>query len=313
MKYGAVIVAAGISSRMGKFKPMLQVGNETIIGRTVRMMKAAKADPIVVVTGYRREIIEENLKNEGVMFFYNERYAKTQMFDSILLGLKALEGKCDRVLISPGDVPLVQQTTVKNILEEEGQFVRPVYGEDAGHPIVIDANIIPLLENYQGDGGLRKAIKSLDIEVKDIPVDDQGITMDVDTKEDYGKLLRQNMLLSGGKGDLRLELQITVGTDEIFFGAGTAQFMELIALTGSMNAACQAMHMSYTKGWKMINMLEKKLGYKVLERVAGGTEGGGSCLTDKGSQFLMAYNRMQKELEEVGENIFQKYFDKISD
>ena len=49
----ALILAAGVSSRMERFKPMLPVGEDTMIRRTVRMMQQAGADPIVVVTGYK--------------------------------------------------------------------------------------------------------------------------------------------------------------------------------------------------------------------------------------------------------------------
>ena len=78
-----------------------------------------------------------------------------------------------------------------------------------------------------------------------------------------------------------------------------------------MNAACQAMQMSYTKAWKMINRIEKKLGYRVMERVAGGREGGGSQLTEEGERLLRVYRKMREEVQAAAEISFQKYLSDI--
>ena len=64
MKYGAIIVAAGCSSRMGSFKPLLPLGTNTIIRRVVRLIDTV-ADEIVVVTGYRGEDLECHLHGTG--------------------------------------------------------------------------------------------------------------------------------------------------------------------------------------------------------------------------------------------------------
>lgn len=310
IRYGAVIVAAGLSSRMEKFKPMLPVGEETIIQRTVRMMKEAGADPVVVVTGYRKELLEEHLKNSGVILLHNPRFAETKMFDSVIIGLQALEGKCDRILFTPGDVPLVRRDTIQILKAGTGAFVRPVCHKKSGHPVVIDAAQIPFIIGYRGEGGLRGAIRSLDIQVQEIPVDDEGTIMDVDTKKDYEELLCQNTRLTGKPGKLRVELKVQLGTDEIFFDASSAILLEMISITGTISAACRAMHISYTKGWKTINMLEEKFQIKILERNIGGLEGGGSQLTKEGQKLLRAYNGMLRELEADSQRIFEKYFGK---
>ena len=52
-KTGAVLVAAGLSSRMGEFKPMLPFGDSTIALHMVTMLKRLGVSPLVVVTGYR--------------------------------------------------------------------------------------------------------------------------------------------------------------------------------------------------------------------------------------------------------------------
>ena len=107
----ALILAAGVSSRMERFKPMLPVGEDTMIRRTGRMMQQAGADPIVVVTGYKSDVLRQHLDGMGLVFLNNEHYAFTQMFDSFKIGLEYLLPRCH---------------TVPRHLEYASQAVRPV-------------------------------------------------------------------------------------------------------------------------------------------------------------------------------------------
>ena len=85
MPHGAVILAAGISSRMGEFKPLLPMGEETVIRNVIRVLQTAGVSRILVVTGYQSKVLQEHLAHAGVMFVHNERFAQTKMFDSVRL------------------------------------------------------------------------------------------------------------------------------------------------------------------------------------------------------------------------------------
>ena len=135
-KLAAIILAAGVSSRMGNFKPLLPVDGETMIRRVVGSMQKAGADPVIVVTGYKHEILEDHLTDCGVTFAHNEHYYSTQMLDSLLLGAAALPREAERVLITPADVPLVEEATVAALLHAQGDFIRPTYQGKPGHPVV---------------------------------------------------------------------------------------------------------------------------------------------------------------------------------
>ncbi|MCD8341554.1 MAG: nucleotidyltransferase family protein [Clostridiales bacterium] len=187
---GAVILAAGLSSRMGAYKPLLQIDGVSMIRRVYDAMSAAGADPIVVVTGYRHGDIEAHLRGLPVSFVHNPEFAHTQQLDSLRLGLDALKGRCRRVLISPADVPLVSRETVDALLRAEGDFIRPVYQGRPGHPVVLDAALIPALRRYNGDGGLRDAIEHSGAAICDVPVPDEGVALDADTPQDFQALLR---------------------------------------------------------------------------------------------------------------------------
>lgn len=189
-KLAGVILAAGLSSRMGAYKPLLLVDGTSMIGHVVAMMQAAGADPILVVTGYRHEELEGHLRGAGVQCVYNPEYATTQQLDSLCLALAELEGQCERVMISPADVPLVEHKTVDALLAMEGDFVRPVYHGEVGHPVLLGAEWIPYLRAYDGPGGLRGAMERSGCDLRELEVEDRGIVLDNDTPQDLERLLR---------------------------------------------------------------------------------------------------------------------------
>ena len=95
MQTGALIVAAGKSSRMGDFKPMLQLGSISIAQRVINNFRQAGISKVVVVTGYHADVLECHLASNNVVFLRNENYANTHMFDSVRIGLEYL--KCSAV------------------------------------------------------------------------------------------------------------------------------------------------------------------------------------------------------------------------
>ena len=303
-----LILAAGVSSRMGAFKPMLPVDGQTMIRRVADMMRRAGADPILVVTGYRGEVLERHLEGLNIRFIRNERYYSTQMLDSLVLGLERLEGETRRVLVSPADIPLVEDGTVAALLAAEGDFVRPLFRGRPGHPVVLSAALLPALRTYGGEGGLKGAVEALGVPVTDVAVEDQGAALDSDTRNEYAALLKYRRRQTGRLQPLRLDMQVCLQAETVFFDLRSAQFLELIQATGSMLNACQCMHMSYSKGWGMINEMERQLGCPVLIRSQGGSNGGGSSLTEQGAALLSAYRKLQEDVQSYSQQAFAKYF-----
>jgi len=308
VELAGLILAAGVSSRMGAFKPMLPVDGQTMIRRVAEMMRRAGADPIVAVTGYRGEALERHLEGLGLRFVRNERYYGTQMLDSILLGLECLDGKARRVLVSPADIPLVEPETVEALLAAEGDFVRPLFQDTPGHPVVLSAALLPGLRSYTGSGGLKGAVEAMGVRITDVPVEDRGTDLDSDTRDEYAALLKYRRQQTGRPQKLQLDLQIGLQAETSFLGPRCAQFLELIETTGSMLNACQCMHMSYSKGWNMINEMERQLGYPVLIRSQGGSNGGGSSLTEQGGDLLRAYQNLQRDIQAYSQAAFARYF-----
>ena len=196
LKTGALIVAAGMSSRMGDFKPMLKIGPITLAQRIIITLRQAGADPIAVVTGHNADIFEKHLSNMGIVFLRNERYMETQMFDSAKIGLEYMQNQCDRVLFTPVDIPLFTRRTVELLLDCGGQLAAPVFEGKEGHPLLLPTALIPRILDYSGSGGLAGAVQYCGMEKTQAPVDDSGAIFDADTPEDYQELLqRYNSLI----------------------------------------------------------------------------------------------------------------------
>ena len=186
-KIGAVVAAAGLSSRMGDFKPLLPFDGVTVIERCVANLRAAGASALVVVTGHRAEELAARLRD--VTLVHNPLYAETQMFDSLRLGLRALPADCDTILLTPGDVPLVEPETVRALLAAKAGFACPVCAGRRGHPVALDGRYRDAVLRYAGDGGLRGAIAALGIPVTGVEVADEGMSRDLDTPADYREVL----------------------------------------------------------------------------------------------------------------------------
>ena len=188
-KLAGVILAAGLSSRMGAFKPLLEIDGVSMVRCVIQLMRGAGANPVVVVTGHRRRELEEHLQGAGVELVHNPDYASTQQLDSLRLALARLEGRCGRLLVSPADIPLVRPETVEALLRTPGEFVRPVCRGRGGHPVLLSGDLIPALLRYDGPDGLRGAIQQSGCAVRNVEVEDGGVLMDNDTPEDFAKTL----------------------------------------------------------------------------------------------------------------------------
>ena len=194
-KYAAVIAAAGLSSRMGDFKPLLRLNGETMISRVVRCFREADVSKIVVVTGYQAEKIEAEMTGKNVIICKNPDYRDTGMFESLCMGIRILEGDYTHVFLTPGDVPLVLPETLRKMKEAHGPFVRPVYNGKPGHPVLLSAELTPAILQHDGSNGLRGALSAISLLPTDIAVADIGVTLDADTPDDF-RVLQIRMEMS---------------------------------------------------------------------------------------------------------------------
>ncbi|MBQ6621851.1 MAG: NTP transferase domain-containing protein [Mogibacterium sp.] len=307
MKYGAVIVAAGMSTRMKQFKQLMKIGNMSFAERVITNFRRAGVQDIVMVTGYQAEQLEKALRDFGITFVRNENYAETQMFDSVRLGFARMQGKCDRLFFCPVDVPFFTDETVlreiRAMYEEPSvKVVVPVCGGRDGHPLLIDSSVLPDILAHDGNRGLKGAYESLPAgTVLRMEVEDEGAVTDADTMEDYQKLMdiHNNRILHS---DVRIRFASTAP----FFGPGTVRLLRGIEETGNVRDACEKIGCSYSKGWTIIKSCEEKFGYRIVDRQQGGQNGGAAQVTEKGHQLLAVYDELQRAVSEYTEERFQE-------
>ena len=194
--FGGLILAAGLSSRMGQFKPLLPLRGRTVLENTVDSMLDAGVEEPVVVLGYRAAELEALVKsrygNGRVRLAYNRRYAETDMLASIREGLAALPS-CRAFFLLPGDMPLVTGKTFRLLgqamPEGNGSIVFPlVYGRRAHPPLIGSAFIGPICR-YGGTDGLRGFWRTQQEHILDVPAEDPGCCQDLDTPQQYQSCL----------------------------------------------------------------------------------------------------------------------------
>ena len=303
MQTGALIVAAGMSSRMGDFKPMLNIGSISIAQRIVATLHQAGVEKIVMVTGYNALALERHLSNSGIIFLRNENYSTTHMFDSAKIGLEYLRDKCDRILFTPVDIPLFTSATVKSLMDSSAPLACPIFNGEPGHPIMLSAALVDRLLADSGEDGLKGALSRCGQAMERVPVSDPGILHDADTPEDYKTLLKiHNSQL------VRPVVTVSLAREKPFFDSRIAMLLSLVEETGSVRSACQRMQLSYSSGWNMIKTLESQLNRPLIIRSKGGAKGGQSSLTDDGRDFLRRYNSYVNQVREVANELYAKHF-----
>ena len=305
MKTGAVIAAAGVSSRMEDFKPLMQIGNMSIISRIIATFQQAGIFPIAVVTGYRAGEIEKHLSRLGVICVRNPQYAVTDMTESAKLGFAFMKGKCDRVFFTPGDIPFFNYDTVRQLLATEADVAKPRCQGRGGHPILLRTEFMERLLLDSGTGGLKQAIIRQKGTTAFVEVRDEGILWDADTREEFDRLIAfHNRRL------LRPVLDIAIMQEGPVFDKEAALLLQLVAYTGAVKEASERMGISYSKAWKRIAALERNLGYPLLERQTGGEAGGMSCLTARGEELLRQYGQYAEAVRKFANDAFETYFGK---
>jgi len=304
MNTGAVIVAAGMSSEVGEFKPMLKVGAISAAKRIVSTLQQAGAEPVVVVTGNQAETLEKHLsKCGGIVFLRNRNYASSQMFDSARIGLAFIQDKCDRILFTPVDIPLFTANTVLQLCESAADAAIPVCKGIAGHPLLLKSHIISKILDYEGSGGLRGAMDAAGIEVEGIEVEDEGILQDVEAPDGIDALVKyHNSQL------LRPVMSLRLAREDIFFGPEEAMLLSLIRDTGSVKLACAQMKLSYSKGWNILKRIGRGVGVPIAESRQGGAGGGYSLLTERGEWLLDCFTAYERDCRAYAENSFEEHF-----
>ena len=192
----AIVLAAGRSSRMGRAKATLSAGDgHTFLTRIVRTFLDAGVDDVIVVVGHEADAIASSFSESGLpaRFVVNHDYDRGQL-SSLQAGLGAI----DRpgvlgVLLTLVDVPLVSAATVRAVIDSyratHAKIVRPTSGERHGHPLLIDRALFDALRAADPEAGAKPIVRAHATAAGDVPIADEGAFTDVDTPEEYQRLI----------------------------------------------------------------------------------------------------------------------------
>lgn len=197
-RIGGLVLAAGLSSRMGDFKPLMPLRDKTLIENTIDSLLLCGVNPVVVVLGYRGQEIEKILRSRYIgdvlTLVYNEEFSNTDMLTSIKIGLSSMP-PCDSFFLLPGDMPVVAKETFLALYNarkgKKPAIIFPTLDGYRKHPPLINSRFISEILDYNGAEGLRGFWKLHEEAIVTVPVDDVGCWTDLDTFTQYVRCVQK--------------------------------------------------------------------------------------------------------------------------
>ena len=196
----AIILAAGDSTRMGTPKALLpDPDGRPFVARVVRAFAAAHIRDVVIVTGSQHAAIVKAVAADqppiSPVFVTNPQPSLGQV-SSLWIGLDAAAQPClDGVLVIPVDMPMVRLSTIRQVIEAwertHAPVVRPAVGKRHGHPVLFDRVVFDALRHAPLTEGARAVVHANADRLVNVPVDDEGCLIDIDTPADYTAIVKK--------------------------------------------------------------------------------------------------------------------------
>ncbi len=172
---------------MGRSKPLVRLGDKPLLAHTLDALRASSVGDIIVVLGSEAGRIRRGVPLEGTRVVVNEDHADG-MSSSVRAGLMVAVPASRAFLIVLGDQPLVTTKTIDALVERhhavQARVVIPTFRGTRGNPVLLDRSLAPEMATVRGDVGCRGVVAAHAAEVVEVPVDDPGILIDVDTVQD---------------------------------------------------------------------------------------------------------------------------------
>jgi len=279
---GGVILAAGYSSRMGDFKPLLPVAGVPALKRCIDTLSAAGAEA-AVVTGHRQAELSPLVRRWGAEELVNPAYSEG-MFTSVLAGVGHFAAKgADMILLLPCDCAAVPKEAVRQLIAcagDKGEYALPTYEGKNGHPLLIPRRYYEEILRFTGPGGLKGARSLHEDALLRLPMPWQGTVLDMDTPEDYAALCayaeddgleklaagRRFWLLRHGATELHSGKVVMGRYDARLSGLGKAQMEEMGRRLASEKLKASALYASpLRRARDSAEIVDRSLGLPIRE------------------------------------------------
>ena len=180
----AIILAAGKSERMGRPKALLPIRGKTFLENIIQTIQRSAVGTIVVVVGHHRDEIEEAIQLDHVVF--NPDYEQG-MLTSFQAGIRALPPDAEGALLFLVDHPMTRTQTIEALIEsfKPGEIILPTFNGRRGHPVLFSRAVLEEILQLPLSMGANTVVWKDPSRVVEVPVDDAGILLDVDTPSQY--------------------------------------------------------------------------------------------------------------------------------
>lgn len=193
----AIVLAAGDSSRMGKPKALLDWDGRPMVEHVLDIARESGCTKLFVVVGKDGDPIRAGANLEGVTVLENKNPDQGQI-SSIQLGMANLDFSTDCSIVWPVDCPLVEPGDVRALIDTYAasraslmRIFMPTHKGERGHPMLVDIGFRqPFLDLPEGETA-RKVIDDNHTQVREVPTDNAGVLVDVDTPEEHEAALKQ--------------------------------------------------------------------------------------------------------------------------
>lgn len=193
MKITGIILAAGLSRRMGTVKSLLPFGDALLLDRVIDNAHQSELASLIVVLGHEAERVRESIDFKESRVIFNPDYRMGQS-SSLRAGLGAVPDDSDGAMFLLGDQPFVGSKIIDGLIrafkEQPSHLIIPTWCGKRGNPVLAHRSIFHMIRGITGDTGARVLFHSLKEQMREVEVADPGIHLDVDTIEDYRKLSR---------------------------------------------------------------------------------------------------------------------------
>ncbi|WP_256011374.1 nucleotidyltransferase family protein [Desertivirga xinjiangensis] len=189
---GAIILAAGESSRLGRPKQLLPFFGTTLIGNVLRAVQESAVKSAVLVSGAYAELIKQEVGNHPIPVIHNSGW-RTGIASSIRTGLDSIlqtNPLFNGVILLVSDQPFVTAELLNQMIAEKNRSGKAIiacaYQDTLGTPVLFDRRYFKHLMDLKGQEGAKKLLTNFHKSVASVPFHNGEI--DIDTEEDYKKL-----------------------------------------------------------------------------------------------------------------------------
>lgn len=191
-----IILAAGMSRRLGRPKQLLDVEGKSLIAHVVERALASRLDAVTVIVGYEADAIRAAISSYDITIRVNPDYAEGQS-TSLIAGISSLREGTDAIVVLLADQPGIRVATIDALISARRAARPPIvmtaYGDIRSHPVLFGSETFDELRAISGDQGARHVIRAFGDRVAVVVDARTSPPADVDTDEAYTVMLRDGL------------------------------------------------------------------------------------------------------------------------